>query len=217
MMSMHFISARVVTEATTTASSIPTARSPSTDPWKEEYSAYLVSIDGELGYSTFGTDVSYGDISPGTNYPDYTWHVRPSGEITFYNSNFDGIYDSYGTNSPDTVWDDGAYLINPSGDVDVDYGNDYRNIVYDSYGCFCSPGTEHSSVDVLIVTIVGRVATSAYISWGEYNSYGVMMSPVTISRDNSYPALPSGVVDNSNDGVFDSYGIFVFALRPSIL
>lgn len=103
-------------------------------------------------------------ISPGTNYPDYTWHVRPSGEITFYNSNFDGIYDSYGINSPVPNNSGGTWMI-------VSAGNAYTNgMTRFSYG---SPGTEHSSVDVLIVTVIGRVATSAYISWGEYNSYGV--------------------------------------------
>lgn len=68
--------------------------------------------------------------SPGTNYPDYTWHVRPSGEITFYNSNFDGIYDSYGTNSPGTVGDAYACYVYPSGDVD----DGSSNFVYGSYG-----------------------------------------------------------------------------------
>lgn len=34
--------------------------SPCIDPWKADYSAFLVSVNGELGYSTAGINVSYG-------------------------------------------------------------------------------------------------------------------------------------------------------------
>lgn len=71
-------------------------RSPKTS---SSYRAHYIWSDGSLNAyaNDFVDDYSYGTNSPGTNYPDYTWHVRPSGEITFYNSNFDGIYDSYGS------------------------------------------------------------------------------------------------------------------------
>ena len=70
-----------------------------------------------------------------------------------------------------------------------------------------SPGTEHSSVDVLILTIIGRVATSAYISWGEYNSYG-RNSPDTGNRLNPCVIMNRGVVAGYNFSIFvyDSYG-----------
>ena len=97
-----------------------------------------------------------------------------------------------------------AYYVIPSGVVDSgDYVSNSSYITY-SYG---SPGTEHSSVDVLILTIIGRVATSAYISWGEYNSYGIN-SPDTLNSSHAWDVTSSGFVgDNYNYGiVYSSYG-----------
>ena len=54
-------------------------RSPCIDPWKIDYSAFLVSVDGELGYSTSGINVSYGRrpafVLPGTLYVDDSGNV----------------------------------------------------------------------------------------------------------------------------------------------
>ena len=103
-----------------------------------------------------------------------------------------------------------AHYVIPSGVVDSDdYVSNSSYITY-SYG---SPGTEHSSVDVLILTIIGRVATSAYISWGEYNSYG-WSSPGTDFHDGAYAIDNRGrfVYDGDSDVDYYSYG----ALRARI-
>lgn len=86
-----------------------------------------------LGTFTVVSDVSYGNISQFMDSDDVVWTVWLDGGIYGNRPMVDN--GSYGYKNRRTGFGTMVpYLVNPSGDVDVDYGNDYRNIVYDSYG-----------------------------------------------------------------------------------
>lgn len=60
---------------------------------------------------------------------------------------------------------------------------------------------------MLILTIIGRVATSAYISWGEYNSYGWNSPNTGIDIHASFVTFNGEVGGRANgDLISRSYG-----------
>lgn len=125
----------------------------------------------------------------------------------------DGVTYSYGYAPPVTEGYSDTWVIQTRGTLGGTF-----TVYGDSYGT--SPGTNNFISQFIIYSNGGPISYSYYV----YNSYG-RKSPVTSSDywdDGACLAYPSGVVfdgyDNGGYHIVDgSYGIFIFALRPSIL